>query len=35
MMYLSAVIRAKSAWQVKMNDADVVAKWTRGPPSMV
>lgn len=30
MMYLSAVIRAKSAWQVKMNDADVVAKWTRG-----
>jgi hypothetical protein len=30
MMYLSAVIRAKPAWQVKMNDADVVAKWTRG-----
>ena len=29
MMQLSAVIRAKSAWQVKMNDADVVAKWTR------
>jgi len=30
MIYLSAVIRAKSAWQVKMNDADVVAEWTRG-----
>jgi hypothetical protein len=29
MMQLSAVIRAKPAWQVKMNDADVVAKWTR------
>jgi hypothetical protein len=29
MMRLSAVIRAKPAWQVKMNDADVVADWTR------
>jgi len=29
MMQLSAVIRAKPAWEVKMNDADVVAKWTR------
>ncbi len=29
MMYLSAVIRAKPAWQVKMNDADIVAQWTR------
>jgi hypothetical protein len=29
MMQLSAVIRAKPAWQAKMNDEDVVAKWTR------
>lgn len=29
MMQLSAVIRAKPAWHVKMNDADVVADWTR------
>jgi Protein of unknown function (DUF4246)/Domain of unknown function DUF4246, N-terminal len=29
MMYLSAVIREKPAWQVKMNDARVVAKWTQ------
>jgi hypothetical protein len=29
MMRLSALIRAKPAWHVKMNDADVVTKWTR------
>jgi Protein of unknown function (DUF4246) len=29
MMYLSAVIREKPAWQVKMNDAGIVARWTR------
>lgn len=29
MMVLSAVIRAKPAWQVKMNDAGIVANWTR------
>jgi hypothetical protein len=29
MMQLSAVIRSKPAWQVKISDADVVAKWTR------
>jgi Protein of unknown function (DUF4246)/Domain of unknown function DUF4246, N-terminal len=29
MMYLSAVIREKPAWQVKMNDAGIVARWTQ------
>jgi hypothetical protein len=29
MMYLSAVIREKPAWHVKMNDAAIVARWTR------
>jgi len=29
MMYLSAVIRAKPAWHVKMNDADIVARWAQ------
>ncbi len=29
MMYLSAVIREKPAWQVKMTDADIVAKWAQ------
>jgi Protein of unknown function (DUF4246) len=29
MMYLSAVIRAKPAWHVKVNDADVVARWAQ------
>jgi Protein of unknown function (DUF4246)/Domain of unknown function DUF4246, N-terminal len=29
MTRLSAVIRAKPAWPVKMNDADVVARWTQ------
>ena len=29
MMQLSAVIRAKPAWHVKMNDAGIVAKWTQ------
>ena len=28
MMYLSAVIREKPAWQVKKNDAGIVARWT-------
>jgi hypothetical protein len=29
MMYLSAVIREKPAWQVKMNDAGIVARWAQ------
>jgi hypothetical protein len=29
MMQLSALIRAKPQWHVKMNDADIVATWTR------
>lgn len=29
MMRMSALIRAKPAWQVKMNDPDIVARWTR------
>jgi hypothetical protein len=29
MMQLSALIRAKPAWHVKMNDAEIVAKWTQ------
>ena len=29
MMRMSALIRAKPAWRAKMNDADIVAKWTR------
>jgi hypothetical protein len=29
MMYLSAVIREKPAWKVKMNDAGIVARWTQ------
>lgn len=29
MMQMSALIRAKPEWHVKMNDADIVARWTR------
>jgi hypothetical protein len=29
MMYLSAVIREKPAWQVKMNHPDIVARWAQ------
>ena len=29
MIWLSAVIRAKPSWHVKMDDADIVASWTR------
>ncbi|MBR7833300.1 DUF4246 domain-containing protein [Actinospica durhamensis] len=29
MMRMSAVIRAKPQWHVKMNDAEIVARWTR------
>lgn len=29
MMRMSALIRAKPEWHVKMNDADIVARWTR------
>jgi hypothetical protein len=29
MMRLSALIRAKPEWHLKMNDADIVARWTR------
>ena len=29
MMVLSAVIRAKPAWQVKINDPRIVASWTQ------
>lgn len=29
MMRMSALIRAKPRWHVKMNDADIVAAWTR------
>ncbi|WP_227833622.1 DUF4246 domain-containing protein [Nocardia macrotermitis] len=29
MMRLSALIRAKPDWFVKMHDAEIVARWTR------